>query len=263
MMSKPIRDCITLFAVIFLGACTATVPRSVPVVERNSDKPRHVLHVEQSEKLSLGERVCVVVLRDLSVSWSLRDYWCDLSTPSFSRKMMDRDLMMLNIEQTQRRLARLKQKINTVAQRNDVTARRIKPYLDKSEAKTKPRVIQPIQPSQDNDASDVAKNAGGEKQRIWFAPGREILGPQGRQKTRAIIDLAQNAQRVTLRGYLEEGEFSLADPLDAERRSVGRSLSVRELWRTSGVDTGIVSILHHIPPLPQHQGRYVEVVIYE
>ncbi len=256
MMSKPIRDCITLSAVILLGSCAATVPRPVPV-ESGGDKPPHSLRITQPEKLSLGERACVVVLRDLSVSWLLRDYWCDLSTPSFSRKMMNRELMMLNIQQTQRRLARLKQKINTVAQRNDVVALRIKPHLDKSEPKTK---LQPAQSSQDNDAPDVAKNAGSGKQRIWFAPGREILGPKGRKQTHALIDSAQNARRVTLRGFLEEGEFSLPKALDAERRSVGRSLSVRELWRASGVDTKIVSILHHIP---QPQGRYVEVVIHE
>lgn len=167
---------------------------------------------------------------------------------------MNRELMVLNIEQTQRNLAKLREEADALAERvverSDTVLARIDRYMSET---------QDMQPIQKKDTVTISRNLD-IVQRIWFASGQEVLGPEGRKHARDLIQQVQSAQKVTLRGYLNDDEFMIIDALDAERRSVGRSLSVRALWRASDVNTEVVSILHHIP---QRQGRYVEVVIHE
>ena len=93
--------------------------------------------------------------------------------------------------------------------------------------------------------------------RVVFAQGRVVLGPRGRRAVAALAQRVATTRQVTVRGYLTKNEFPLADPLDAERRSVGRSLSVKDAWRNAGVDVSSVTILHHSG---EFAGAFVEVV---
>lgn len=95
---------------------------------------------------------------------------------------------------------------------------------------------------------------------IHFARNREVLGPKGTEKSLLLIPAVKEAHRVTLRGIYEHTEITDPTPLNQERFSVGRALSVRKLWSEHGVDPAKVSILHHRTDL---SGRYVEVILHD
>jgi hypothetical protein len=86
----------------------------------------------------------------------------------------------------------------------------------------------------------------------------EVLNDEGTQQVLSLIPFAQQAQHITLLGLYEPDELTKVKPgpQPEERFSVGRSLSVRELWRAEGVDVSKVTILHHKEERP---GSYVEV----
>ncbi len=96
--------------------------------------------------------------------------------------------------------------------------------------------------------------------RIVFYPSRETLGSKGRSQALNLLAFIKNADKITVRGILIEDEFRLTgDARSVERRSVGRSLTVREFWRKRGADVSAVTILHYSRDTP---GRYVEVIIH-
>jgi hypothetical protein len=97
--------------------------------------------------------------------------------------------------------------------------------------------------------------------RIWFALAQEQLGEKGLARSLALLPEIQAAQRVTLLGVFEDDEFAgEPGPLDRERFSVARALSVRDLWIEQGVDPEKLTILHHQDRLA---GRYVEVMLHD
>jgi hypothetical protein len=97
--------------------------------------------------------------------------------------------------------------------------------------------------------------------RIWFAPAQEQLGEKGLARSLALLPDIQAAQRVTLLGVFEDEELTgEPGPLDRERFSVARALSVRDLWIEQGVDPAKLTILHHQDRL---DGRYVEVMLHD
>jgi hypothetical protein len=99
------------------------------------------------------------------------------------------------------------------------------------------------------------------REEVRFARTREALGPRGKRQAQELIDKIKQARKVTLLGLYEPNEITGSSPQDLshERFSVGRALSVLELWRAYGVDVSKVTILHHHPG---RSGRLVEVSIY-
>jgi hypothetical protein len=109
----------------------------------------------------------------------------------------------------------------------------------------------------------VDKTVSGDTQsvRIWFAPAQAQLGEKGLARSLALLPDIQAARRVTLLGVFEDDELTgEPGPLDRERFSVARALSVRDLWIEQGVDPAKLIILHHQDRLA---GRYVEVRLHD
>ncbi len=237
---------------IFLAACTTTtiVPTEdpVPVIE----------DITPSLKESrLND--CKYLMRDLSMDWSSRRYWCgspssENSTESNLREKRNK-AMLAAIERTRLRLSVLRERMNTVTRRTDDVATKIHPHLKQQSSVNikKPSMIKTkLSPAKHSDTDQT--------HRIVFARGRVTLGPKGRLQALGLIPIIQNARQITVRGRLMDDEFQLDDPLADERRSVGRSYSVRELWRSAGVDVTALTILHYSPDV---SGKFVEVMIDE
>jgi hypothetical protein len=113
------------------------------------------------------------------------------------------------------------------------------------------------------EAGSIAETAAGDapSARIWFAPVQAQLGEKGLARSLALLPDVQAARRVTLLGVFEDSELaSEPGPLDRERFSVARALSVRDLWIREGVDPEKLTILHHQDRLA---GRYVEVMLHD
>ncbi len=98
--------------------------------------------------------------------------------------------------------------------------------------------------------------------RVWFPKNHEVLGQQGMEKVLAMVPAITDARRVSLLGVYEADE--IAQAMDAvferERFSVGRALSVKDVWGRAGVALSKVKILHHQDSLA---GRYVAVTVYD
>jgi len=239
-----LKNSILLSSSLLLSACASVTPTrtEAPVT---TTPPMSTQDTTESRIKN-----CEWLMRDLSVDWSLRHYWCGTSGKD-SQGEKDK-VMLAAIGRTRLHLATLRERVNTVTRRTEDAAMRIESHLNQQavENKTVPHET----------PSDTGKiNSTQPAHRIVFARGRENLGPKGRVQALGLIPVIRNARQVTLRGRLSDDEFPLASSLDAERRSVGRSLSVRELWRSSGVDVD-VTILHHSPEL---SGKFVEVTVYE
>ena len=245
---------ILLFALLFLNACATAIPT-------RTETPVAVTPLVSATK------DCEYLMRDLSVDWSLRHYWCGSSDAdeTINAQAEKNRLMLMAIERTRLRLAALRKQMNTVDHRADYVASKITPYLSQQTVMesnaTASHEPQRQQTSSNHTTALYADEMhSSNHHRIVFAHGRETLGPKGHMQTLNLMPVVRNARRVTLRGQLTNGEFPLVNAIAAEKRSVGRSLSVRELWRSSGIDVAAVTILHHSPEV---SGRYVEVTVYE
>ncbi len=242
---------VSLLSTLFLGACASTAPQPLgsDLVESSTpvDVSVPVAHDRESDES------CDTILRDLSVDWESRDYWCDNG-----RLLVRRTVLLASLEKARQQLAALRlsaESIETAAGRAvaRIDARladepRPVPLPVENVEKLPPVVHRPVHTAR----------AQSQHPRIVFARGREVLGPRGRRAAAALAQRVATARNVTVRGHLSENEFSLVDPLDAERRSVGRSLSVKEAWRNAGIDVTSVTILHHSGDFA---GAFVEVVI--
>ena len=245
----------SLLSTVLLSACatTAPVPLGVDVGDVSASTADAV---QSTSHHGSGSESCEPILRDLSVDWDQRDYWCD-----GGRLMVRRTVLLASLEEARRQLAALRRSADSI----DTNTRRVLSRIDsrqmhdasESSVKTESPAIAPMPSRADSDFVEsgtvVADSA-----RIVFARGREVLGPRGRRAVDSLAQRVASGSRVTLRGHLIESEFPLTDPLAAERRSVGRSLAVREAWRDAGVDVAAVTILHHSG---RFDGAYVEVVI--
>jgi len=247
------RNSVVLLFTVFLSACTTT-SSTVPI--ENKTAPVIVM-IKKSTQSRLND--CEYLMRDLSIDWSSRRYWCGSSSTDESTFQKERNQAMLAaIERTRLRLAVLRERMNVVTRRTDYVATKISPRLQQP-AIIKTRLDPATTVATVN--TDNAVHPGTEQiHRIVFAQGRVVLGPRGKLQTMKLVPAIRNAHQITVRGRLMESEFQLDAPLAAERRSVGRSLSVRELWRSAGVDVATVTILHHSPDV---SGKFVEVMINE
>lgn len=232
----------SMLSTMLLSACATTAP----VPSGNDVEDAVVSDVVADHSVSRDApdiASCNPIIRDLSVDWDERDYWCE-----GGRLMVRQTVLLASLEKARRQLAALRESAESIERNARRAVARIDSRLarDMEEA---PAKIVPAPVAVTSDESDSA--------RIIFARGREVLGPRGRRAVAALARRVAPGSQVTLRGHLIHGEFPLIDPLDAERRSVGRSLSVREAWRDAGVDVSTVTILHHSGGF---SGAYVEVI---
>lgn len=263
-MRQP-RNCILLSFTLLLSACATVTSTTLEAPDAS------LLSTPLAPTQGIADshaKDCAYLMRDLSVDWSLRHYWCGSSGAVNHSQGRENKLMLASIERTRLRLAVLRERIDIVTRRTDFVATKITPHLARQTATEKSAIVSHETQKQprSNDrvmAAPIDENRSADRAyRIVFAQGRERLGPKGRLQSLNLIPDIRHARQVTLRGHLANGEFPLIDDLAAERRSVGRSLSVRELWRASGIDVAAVTILHY-PSVPGDSGKYVEVMIHE
>ncbi len=262
---------IVLASSVLLAAC-ATAP-TTSLENKDSISGAATLHVEHNNSLNNDRKDCTYVLRDLSIGWPSRHYWCDDSgegAVDTDQRAAVSDFTLSAIERSRQRLTLLRNRM--VGQMPLTVATPVAPepyFISQPIAPVDQEAIQEIvievSPRDVMVTQSVPADANGDDiQRIWFASGREVLGPQGRRQARDLIPRIKKAQAVTLRGlllndeFLLKDQFAIKDGLSAERRSVGRALSVRELWQDAGIDTSNIAILHYTP---ETQGQYVEVII--
>lgn len=230
----------SLLSTLFLSACATTAP--VPLGNEAGDLPSPVASppvVSRPTQPGSVSSDCDAILRDLSVEWDSRDYWCDKGQPSVRKSVL-----LASLEEARLQLVELRRSAESIERNTDRAMDRIDSRLASEEWVASPPVTAPVEvPVSDS--------------RIVFAHGRVVLGPRGRRAVAALSQRVASSRRVTLRGYLSEGEFTFEDSQDAERRSVGRSLSVKEAWRDFGIDVATVTILHHAD---HFDDPYVEVV---
>lgn len=242
-----------LFSVALLGACATTNespgPSSATGVSGVAGAPGNNA-LDASHVSSKG---CDTIIRDLAVDWSARDYWCEGGRLVAVRK----EVLLASLEDARVRLAALQRRAEALDARADFVESRIDDHLAETPAGAREVWVTPPAASAAGQApaAESVVSRGGDH--IVFARGREVLGPRGRKAVSSLADRVTDATHITLRGFLAADEFRLDDPLDAERRSVGRSLSVREAWRSAGLDVSSVTILHHAG---HFDAPYVEVV---
>lgn len=103
------------------------------------------------------------------------------------------------------------------------------------------------------DGLDAAPLPRGMSYRIWFAKGKDTLGPDGRARVARLAQNPDYQRGLWLRGHTLDDEGG-----DAPARfAVGRALSVRQQLRRGGFSES-VRIKYHRPGVP---GRYVEVTV--
>ncbi len=262
---------IVLSSSVLLAAC-ATAP-TTSLENKDANAGAETLHVEHNNSLDNGRKECAYVLRDLSIGWPSRHYWCDDSgegVVNADQRVAVSDLTLSAIERSRQRLSMLRDRMMGQWPLTAATPVAPEPYfISQPIAPLNQEVIQEIvieaSPRDVMVAQSVPVDANSDDvQRIWFATGREVLGPQGRRQARDLIPRIKKAQAVTLRGlllndeFLLKDKFALKDGFSEERRSAGRAISVRELWKDAGIDTSTIAILHYTP---ETQGQYVEVII--
>ena len=116
-------------------------------------------------------------------------------------------------------------------------------------ASSSPRSAPP--PRAVDDLSDEAPLPRGLSFRVWFAPGRDTLGPQGSAR---IERLAANP--AWQRGIWLQGTAQSSDA-NRQQIAIGRALAVRKALRAQGFADS-VRIKYHRPEI---DGRYVEVTL--
>jgi hypothetical protein len=215
---------------------------------------------------------CLRTQRDLTVAWSSRRYWCGNDTR--------RDAL---IEHNVRMFSSARTTFNAISSETSNNQLHVSPlkrttYVISPHDRMVASTVNPSQPEmvrylsvtkQDRDVSkkeaisttNTTQSVEQKKHdfiRIYFSRNREVLGPMGRKKVISLLSAVKEAKRITLLGLYDadEIEHTAGGPQHEEKFSVGRSLSVRELWRLNGMDISNVTILHHVD---DRFGRYVEV----
>ena len=220
---------------------------------------------------------CRSTQRDLTIPWSLRQYWCgetkrreDLQT--INNAVMDQIASKSN-HSDQIYIDEINEEVNKGEYVPDDS--RIEPSISpegrslnrddalkrlKSDENSRPINITP-EPQLNSEAAGLNKSRIAtdpkSKNAIIFAKNLRTLGPQGRAATHGLIEQVSASDRVLIRGLILPDEVLVDSSLYREKVSVGRALAVRQYWQEQGLDTSHITILHHDHEL---SGRVVEVV---
>jgi hypothetical protein len=221
---------------------------------------------------------CLRTQRDLTVSWQHRRYWCGnvLRRDSLQAHNIKR-LATSNINSHYSTSNNVEIVVNDtsnssslVSNNHSVTTSSVMPASSQLEGDMVQylTLIEDTATAQNDPVEQTAVDVNRDvtqlslDNRVDFSRTREALDVDGIEQALSLIPNALHAQRITLLGLYEPDELTKVKPgPDPEERfSVGRSLSVREFWRSEGIDVSKVSILHHREDRP---GRHVEVIFYD
>ncbi|MEW8046503.1 MAG: hypothetical protein AB2805_08440 [Candidatus Thiodiazotropha sp.] len=268
----PVKElALAMSIALLLGGCAGGIVKS-SITDASSTKPEPVPKLVAAEVRVKG---CLRTQRDLTIGWSMRRYWCGNDTRRSA--LSAHNVRMLS---SSRILRNLKPAISTHTPASTAPIKQA-PRFDSSRIrKMASAEITPSPPSgmvhihampntQDlvspepevirAETQNASKNVSVPSDtHVYYARNREALGPKGREKVISLLPAAKAASHITLLGLYEAEEIKalVPGPQLEERFSVGRSLSVRELWRSKGVDVSKVTIRHHTKT---RSGRFVEV----
>ncbi|MGD9171830.1 MAG: hypothetical protein PVI97_17545, partial [Candidatus Thiodiazotropha sp.] len=210
---------------------------------------------------------CMRAQRDLTEAWKSRSYWCGNDKKrNFTMKPNMRNLSPSSsksgagIESAMRAVRVSKLRLQNLASTLKALQADMVYYHSVDDEQ---RQEVPEDNSRSAEANTTSENIEAlDNERIHYAPNREVLGPKGKKKVISLMPAAKKARRISLLGLYEPKEIDALEsgPQLEERFSVGRSLSVRELWRSEGIDVSKVTINHH---KKNRLGRFVEVKFYD
>jgi hypothetical protein len=258
--------------VIAINGCAAKVDLT-PVVEVPSEK----ITGHQVSK-------CKATQRDLTIPWSLRQYWCgeedrqdnlqDINDDVMNAKVIN-DLALnetyldeINNEGNSSQYVEPKVETRNPASLKTPVLNReeiLKRLKDDSKVDKRKAATDPVKKSIEVVASidkPIASKLNNEpipSDTIVFARNLRVLGPEGRAATHAMINKVSGSGQVLLRGLILPDEVLVDSNLYREQVSVGRALAVKKYWQEQGLDISHITILHHNPELT---GRAVEVIFH-
>lgn len=244
---------------IVMSGCAANKLTIIPAVEKMPDQ-------------TTGHKVsnCRSTQRDLTTPWSLRQYWCgeenrkgDLQ--NINNSLMDQVAVNLSaadqayIDDINNEVNQLNYDAAIVESEKPLGT--ISPSKNKEEAINRLKGIEKSVPTSNFSLEKVSLKTKNNSAltSIIFAHHLQVLGPEGRAATHALINQVTSSNNVRIRGLILADEVLVDSTLYREKISVGRALAVRKYWKDQGLDTSHVMILHYDPDL---SGRTVEVTFH-
>ena len=244
-----------------------------------ANKPIVVHAIEESPKQDIGHQVsnCRSTQRDLTTTWSLRQYWCTEENrrevlQSTNNQLMDQVAANQSavdnayIEDVNNEVNKSQYQYQAPIVDSENSGEPQAPSINREDAIQRLKGIKksdklktvPVSSLTSGDVS-LKTNKNAASNSIIFAHHLRVLGPQGRAATHALIDQVSSSNNVHIRGLILPDEILVDSNLYREQVSVGRALAVRKYWKAQGLDTSHIMILHNNPEL---SGRTVEVTFH-
>ena len=244
-----------------------------------ANKPIVVHAIEESPKQDIGHQVsnCRSTQRDLTTTWSLRQYWCTEENrrevlQSTNNQLMDQVAANQSavdnayIEDVNNEVNKSQYQYQAPIVDSENSGEPQAPSINREDAIQRLKGIKksdklktvPVSSLTSGDVS-LKANKNATSNSIIFAHHLRVLGPQGRAATHALIDQVSSSNNVHIRGLILPDEILVDSNLYREQVSVGRALAVRKYWKSQGLDTSHIMILHNNPEL---SGRTVEVTFH-
>ncbi|MEL0587558.1 MAG: hypothetical protein AAES65_22230 [Candidatus Thiodiazotropha sp. (ex. Lucinoma kazani)] len=243
---------VSLPLLVMLG-CTATVPvgtnmRQSEVVPLSTPALDSVIHKIIREPIRVTK--CRRTQRDLTIHWATKEYLC--SHEQRLSALQDHNAAVFHDTPHRSQPLAVSQDIPKQLIARQIEDTPPSPTVERLQTVNSGGTPACAEPTQSVPTKQTPIH-------IPFAHNREVLGPVGTEQSLSLVSKVNDAHRVTLRGLYEQNEIVDPTPLNRERFSVGRSLSVRKLWSEAGVDPAKVTILHH---QNDRSGRTVEVILH-
>jgi len=244
-----------------------------------ANKPIVVHAIEESPKQDIGHQVsnCRSTQRDLTTTWSLRQYWCTEENrrevlQSTNNQLMDQVAANQSavdnayIEDVNNEVNKSQYQYQAPIVDSENSGEPQAPSINREDAIQRLKGIKKSDKQKTDPVSSLSSgnvslkaNKNADSNSIFFAHHLRVLGPQGRAATHALIEQVTSANNVHIRGLILPDEILVDSNLYRERVSVGRALAVRKYWKEQGLDTSHIMILHNNPEL---SGRTVEVTFH-
>ena len=245
--------------VIVMSGCAGNRQTIIPAAEEIPDQ-------------TTGHKVsnCRSTQRDLTTPWSLRQYWCGEENRKGDLQYINNNLMdqvavnhstaeQAYIDDVNNEVNQLNYDVPIVESEKPVST--VSPSKNKEDAINRLKGIEKSVPTSNSSLEKVSLKT----QRntaltsIIFAHHLQVLGPEGRAATHALLNQVSSSNNVRIRGLILADEVLVDSNLYREQVSVARALAVRKYWKDQGLDTSHVMILHYNPEL---SGRTVEVTFH-
>jgi hypothetical protein len=244
---------------IVMSGCAANKQTVIPAADEMSEQ-------------TTGHKVsnCRSTQRDLTTPWSLRQYWCGEENRKGDLQNINNNLVdQVAVNHSPTDQAYIDDVNNEVNQLNydvpivdtDKPVVTISPSKNKEDAINRLKGIEKSMPISNLSLEKVhlktKRNTA--LTSIIFAHHLQVLGPEGRAATHALLNQVSSSNNVRIRGLILADEVLVDSNLYREQVSVARALAVRKYWKDQGLDTSHVMILHYNPEL---SGRTVEVTFH-